>query len=501
MTLTVSNTLTGDEEVFEPLDPDQVTLYYCGLTVSDDAHLGHARSWVHTDVIHRWLEHCGYAVRHVENFTDINEKIVARVGEHGTTEDEVANRYIDRVLADMRRLRLKRVDVYPRVSEHIPEIISMVEALIDRDYAYESNGSVYFDVRSFPRYGELSNQSLEEIEPGEEGEVSEKRHPADFALWKADGVAPEELTEHRTDAAAPPEEAATGAMTYDSPWGTGRPGWHIECSAMATNHLGDTFDIHVAGRDILFPHNENEIAQAVAATDGEYARYWLHTGLLQTEGEKMSSSLRNYFRVRDAVDQYGADVIRTFFLSTVYNADQTYSLSALEEAKERWERLSDAYERALEAADSADAHTTVRDDALRNTVSDTKAAITEAMNDDFNTRRALSALLDLAGSVNAHVADRDAYDYQGLRSAIEAFETFGTSVFGLHFGREPTTSVQLAEELIDLLLDIREGEREAGNFEKADAIRDDLAELGIDVEDQDDGPTYSLSRRDTDSSA
>ena len=493
MTLTVSNTLTDEEEVFEPLDPERVGLYYCGLTVSDDAHLGHARSWVHTDVIHRWLTHLGYDVTHVENFTDINEKIVARVGDSGDEELDVSHHYISRVLADMRRLNLKRVDVHPRVSEHIPHIIQMIERLIDREYAYQSNGSVYFDVSAFPAYGQLSNQSFEEMESQGSADRDEKRNPQDFALWKADGVPPEDVATHQSeDAAMSPADAARGAETYDSPWGTGRPGWHIECSAMATEHLGETFDIHVAGRDLVFPHNENEIAQAVAATDGAFSHYWLHTGLLETEGEKMSSSLQNFFLVRDAVERFGPDVIRTFFLSTVYNADQTFSEAAIAEAEERWDRLAGAYDRATDAADSPDAYTTVEDAALRSTIADMPDQFTAAMNSDFNTREALAALLELASSVNSHIGERSHYDYSALQRAIGLFEEFGGRVFGLTFGDAPASSVVLTDELIELVLDIREGERAAGRYDRADSIRADLEALGITVEDNAEGSTYRL---------
>ena len=268
MTLRVENTLTGEREPFEPRDPDSVLLYYCGLTVSDRAHLGHARTWTHVDVMHRWLEFLGYDVRHVENFTDVNEKIVARVGEDdlGDSENDVANGFIRQTLGDMRALGLKRAEVYPRVSEHVPEIIDLVETLVEKNYAYESNGSVYFDVTTFEDYGKLSNQRLDDIEAqGEADERSEKRHAADFALWKADGVSPTALAEHRP-AERPVEDHPPSGETWDSPWGEGRPGWHIECSAMSMTHLDDTIDIHVGGRDLVFPHHENEIAQSEAAT-------------------------------------------------------------------------------------------------------------------------------------------------------------------------------------------------------------------------------------------
>ncbi|HKJ57640.1 MAG TPA: cysteine--tRNA ligase, partial [Halobacteriales archaeon] len=238
MTLTVTNTLTGEREPFEPRDPENVLLYYCGLTVSDLPHLGHARSWVHVDVMHRWLEHAGYGVRHVENFTDVNEKIVARIGEdaYGDSEADVARHFVGEVIDDMRSLNLRRAEVYPRVSEHVPEIIALIERLVESDHAYESGGSVYFDVSTFPDYGKLSHQRVDEIEAqGDPDEQAEKRHPADFALWKAGPVTPKEANEHRHEGLAPLD--APAGQTWESPWGEGRPGWHIECSAMSMTHL------------------------------------------------------------------------------------------------------------------------------------------------------------------------------------------------------------------------------------------------------------------------
>ena len=490
MTVTLSNTLTGETTAFEPVTEGRVSIYYCGLTVSDDAHLGHARSWVHTDVIRRWFEHLGYTVDYAENFTDINEKIVARIGEHGEDEAAVARHFIDRVLGDMRALNLKRATVYPRVSEHLPEIIGMIERLIERDHAYESNGSVYFDVTTYSKYGTLSNQSIDEMESqAEHGPATEKRHPQDFALWKAGAPAPAEIEDHQP--ADPPisaEEATAGACVFDSPWGSGRPGWHIECSAMSTAHLGDSFDIHLAGHDILFPHNENEIAQSEAATGQPFATYWLHTGMLRTAGEKMSSSLQNFFRVRDAVAEYGPNVIRTFYLSAKYSADQQFSAAAIEEATERWERIDRAYERAKTALDSVNARTKVTDEGLRSAVESAESAITAAMNDDFNTRVALAGLLDLAGAIHRHIDASDEYDYIGLKAAIERFETYGSGVFGFQF--VDTDGTADVDELIDLMLAVREEAREAGSFALADAIRDGLAEHGIEVQDTGDGPTY-----------
>ncbi|WP_311172849.1 cysteine--tRNA ligase [Halobellus ordinarius] len=491
MTLSVTNTLTGEREEFEPRNDEDVLLYVCGLTVSDDAHLGHARLWAHADVMHRWLAHEGYDVRHVENFTDVNEKIVARIGEAGESEPEVAEHFTSHVIRDMRGLNLKRAEVYPRVSEHVPEIVDLVETLVERGYAYESNGSVYFDVTAFDDYGKLSNQRLDEIETqGAAAERSEKRHPADFALWKAGAVDPGDIAEHR-DADLDPIDEPEG-LTWESPWSEGRPGWHVECSAMSMTHLDDTIDIHVGGRDLVFPHHENEIAQSEAATGEQFARYWLHVGLLQTAGDKMSSSLGNFLTVEEALSEYGVDVVRTFYLSTAYRSEQTFGESEMREAEERWERLERAYETAVDACDSTDAYAKVEAEAFREKIAETRESFQTAMNDDFNVREAMAALLELATAINRHVDDADAYDFWALRESVETFEDLGGEVFGLSFGDEATGdgTVTLAEELVELVLEVREAEREAGNYERADDLRDDLVDLGVEVQDGDDGPTY-----------
>ena len=493
MTLRVTNSLTGDREVFEPQDDDEVLLYYCGLTTSDPAHLGHARGWVHVDVMHRWLEELGYEVRHVENFTDVNEKIVARVGEDGDSEADVARSYVESIIRDMRALNLLRADVYPRVSETIDEIVDLVETLVAKGYAYESGGSVYFDVTAFEEYGKLSNQRAEEIE-AQGAETGEKRHPADFALWKADGVAPADVAEHRHEGAAPAEEAVETAETWNSPWGEGRPGWHIECSAMSMTHLGETIDIHVGGQDLVFPHHENEVAQSEAATGEQFARYWLHVRLLDAaDEEKMSSSLGNFETVAEAIHTHGVNAVRTFLLSTAYHSEAVYSTATMAEARQRWERLERGYERAVEACDSVDARTTVEDPALRGAADGTREAFTAAMNDDFNTRRALAALEELVSAVNSHVDGRDEYDYRGLRRAVETIEELGGEVFGLEFGdTQQDGEVSIAADLVELLLAVREREREAGNYDRADDLRDELEALGVEVQDTDDGPTYRL---------
>ncbi len=489
MALSVTNTLSGDREVFEPTG-DSVLVYVCGLTVSDDPHLGHARLWTHADVICRWLEAAGYDVTHVENFTDINEKIAARIGERPEwdTEGDVARHYIAKVVEYMRALNFKRASVYPRVSEHIPEIIELIEMLIDSGHAYEANGSVYFDVTSFEEYGKLSNQQLEDLEAqGEADERSEKHNPADFALWKAGGVSEAAIAEHaKCDHG---EHPPTGE-TWDSPWAEGRPGWHIECSAMSMTHLDQTIDIHIGGHDLVFPHHENEIAQSEAATGEQFANYWLHTGLLETKGEKMSSSLDNFFTVEAALEEFGPNVIRTFYLSTEYSSKQTFSEPALEEAKLRFERLQRAYETTVEALDSADAHAKTTDDDLRTAVAETETGFREAMNDDFNVREAMAGLLELTTALNKHVENYTQYDYQGLKAALEALEVFGGEVFGLQFETLTDGDVELAGELVELVLDVREDAREAGDYEQADALRDRLEAIDIAVEDSGEETTF-----------
>ena len=491
MTLSVTNTLSGERESFEP-SGDEVLLYVCGLTVSDDPHLGHARLWAHADIFHRWLAHRGYDVRHVENVTDVNEKIAARVGEREGWESEadVARHFTDRVVDAMRGLNLLRAEVYPRVSEHVPEIIDLVETLVDGGYAYESNGSVYFDVTSYPDYGKLSNQRLEELEAqGEEDELAEKRNPADFALWKADGVSETAVRDHRKHEH---EGELPSGQVWESPWGPGRPGWHIECSAMSTAHLGETLDVHMGGRDLVFPHHENEVAQSEAATGREFARYWLHVGFMQAGEDKMSSSLGNFFTVHDALAEYGVNVVRTFYASTEYGSQQTYSEETIAEAEKRWERLERGYRTAVEHCDGVDAKSKVADENLREDLATAREGFTEAMNDDLNAREAMAELLGVVDAVHRHVEGREEFDYRGLREAVEFFEEFGGEVFGLQFGETAGGDVRLVEDVAGLVLDIREEEREAGNYDRADDLRDRLEALGVEVEDTDEGPTFRV---------
>ncbi|MDY6775594.1 MAG: cysteine--tRNA ligase [Halobacteria archaeon] len=468
--LRITNTLTGEKEVFEPRDSDSedsvVSLYVCGLTVSDDPHLGHARTWVSFDVLHRYLEHKGYEVRHVENITDIDDKIIDRAHDEDVPPSEVASRYSHQVYDDMKALNLRRVNVRPRVTQHIDDIAEMVGTLIEKGYAYESGGDVYFDVSEFEEYGKLSGQKLEELESQGE-ESGKKRDPADFALWK---------------------KSKEGEPSWESPWGEGRPGWHIECSAMSTTHLGETIDIHGGGRDLVFPHHENEIAQTEAATDHDFARYWMHVGPLRVEGEKMSTSLSNFWTVHDALDEYSANEIRAFLISTQYAKPQSFDDGSLEEGAKRWERIENAVRTCEKAMDSDAAKAKETDGSLRETASVAEERFEEAMDDDLNTPEALAVLFDLVNEVNAHVEDNEVYDYEGLFEAWRTLRELG-EVLGFDFS-DGRSKEGLSDSLIDLLLDLREEERQKGNYETADSIRDGLRDLGVEVEDTDEGTTY-----------
>jgi cysteinyl-tRNA synthetase len=489
VSLFITNSLTGKKEKFKPITPNSVSIYFCGLTVSDLPHLGHARAWVHVDVMRRWLEYLGFSVTYVENFTDINEKIVARLGEsdYGSSESEVATYFINKALEDMNSLGLKSAHVYPKASEHIPEIIAIISSLINSNHAYESNGSVYFDVSSFDNYGALSKPNLDEESFSDAPEeVSDKRHPHDFALWKSGQVPPESISKYR-DSNLPPITAPSGDV-WDSPWGLGRPGWHIECSAMSMTHLSNTIDIHAGGQDLMFPHHENEKAQSEASTGENFANFWIHVRLLETQGEKMSSSLKNYFSVANAISEFGPNSIKMFLISTSYHSHQAYSESALHEAVERWGRLERAYLRTTNALREPSPHPTTTDENLRKSIESSVRNFQTALDDDFNTREALVAIFDVVNSLNQHLETHEEYDHFGLNLAIKTLDDLARDVLGFSF--VVADSNESFSDTITSLIDSREQERSKGNYDKADEIRKELELLGIIVEDTAEGSTY-----------
>lgn len=448
----ITNTLTRSLEEFRPAG-DTVLLYVCGVTPYDESHVGHAMSYVVFDVFRRYLEFRGYKVRHVQNFTDIDDRIITRAQRLGVDTKELAERYIQRYLEDMHDLNVLPATVYPRATETIPEMITIIEGLIDRGFAYEASGDVYFRVRKKPDYGKLSHRDADSLMAGARVEPGEqKEDPADFALWKA---------------------AKPGEPAWESPWGPGRPGWHIECTAMSLKYLGDQLDVHAGGEDLIFPHHENEIAQSEAYTGKEpFARYWLHNAWVKMGEEKMSKSLGNFVTIRDALNAVGGDALRMWILTSHYRKPLTYSEETLEAAKAGVERLRNAVR--VDAAGSGDPidATPFRERFIA------------AMDDDLNTPQALAALFDLAREINR---GRDAG-----RSVAEAQAALRelADVLGLTLA-EPQAGLAAAP-FIELLVTVRNDLRQAKQFAIADRIRSGLADLGVALEDTPQGTVWRL---------
>ena len=475
----VFNTLSGQKEEFLP-QGDEVKMYVCGVTPYDDCHIGHAMSYIIFDVIKRYLQFRGYKVKYVQNITDIDDKIIDRAGRLGISTHDLAKKYSDSYFEDMDALNISRADIYPRATEEIPKIIEVVQGLIDKGYAYPAGGSVYFRVRSVADYGKLSHRSLESMMAGMRIEVEEEKEGSiDFVLWKA---------------------AKPGEPSWSSPWGQGRPGWHIECSAMSLKYLGDTLDIHGGGQDLVFPHHENEIAQSEGFTGTKpFVKYWLHNGLVQLGEEKMSKSLGNLITIKEALQKYSADAIRIFILSSYYRGPLTYSEEALEAA----ERGADRLRQAVKGEGSGDA-TGVRID-----IEPYQNRFIEAMNDDFSTAQALAALFDLAREINrADEAGLDAAEAQ--QTLLKLANILGLTLKPLEklpLDAKPFIDLLLeflpliekplpteAEPVIELLISTRNQLREAKQWQRADEIRAKLAELGIVLEDTPKGTVWKHKR-------
>jgi cysteinyl-tRNA synthetase len=440
----VFNTLTGRKEDFQPKG-ETVTMYVCGVTVYDDCHIGHAMSYVTFDVIRRYLEFRGYKVKHVQNFTDIDDKIINRAQKFGVPSQELAEKYIAEYFKDMDALNIMRASVYPKATEEVPKIIELIQGLIDKGCAYESSGSVYFRVKTFPNYGKLSHQDVEEMKSSGGVEEAQKEDPLDFALWKA---------------------AKPGEPSWPSPWGGGRPGWHIECSAMSLKYLGEDIDIHGGGQDLIFPHHENEITQSEAFTGVvPFVRYWLHNGLLQLAGDKMSKSLGNLVTVKQALERFSHDAIRFFILGSHYRSPLTYSDEILQAAEAGMERLRQAAKGTGEIGSK---------DVLDG--EPFRAKFLESMDDDFNAAQAMAVLFDLARAINR--AQEEKQDVSQARSTL--VELAGVLGFTLE---ETTKPVLDAEPFIELLISLRNDLRQARQWQLADKIRDQLAASGIALED------------------
>ena len=464
--LTVYNTMTRKKEEFHPLRAGEVSIYCCGVTPYNDPHIGNARPFVTWDVIRRYLARKGYKVRYIQNFTDVDDKIIGAANREGVTWKEISDRYIAAYFKAMDALNVRRADVFPRVSETMEDILRMIETLIARGYAYATAaGDVYYRVEAFSRYGCLSGRSLEDMEAGARVEVNEtKENPMDFALWKA---------------------AKPGEPSWKSPWGQGRPGWHIECSAMSVKYLGGAFDFHGGGSDLIFPHHENEIAQAEPCIDGDekFARYWLHNGFITIDNEKMSKSKNNFFTVKDILKEFPGEVIRFFILQTHYRSPLDFSDERLREAQTALDRLRNANAVVAEltqregTADTgaelaAQAETFLRD-------------FDAAMDDDFNTALAISQMFGLAKEINRYHQELErgaAFDAANFGRAADAYHAMA-AIIGIFEQEEAPADDGLTDALMDLNIGIRQEARAAKNWAVADKIRDGLKEAGVVLED------------------
>ena len=451
----VFNTLTRQKEEFVPITPGDIRMYTCGPTVYNFIHIGHARFLCVFDALRRYLEYRGYNVIFVQNFTDVDDKIIKRANEEGVSSQAVAERFIAEHMKDALGLNIREATIHPKATESIPEIIAIVETLVGKGFAYESQGDVYFSTKTFDEYGKLSHQPLEDLEAGARIMVGEiKREPMDFALWKA---------------------AKPGEPAWDSPWGPGRPGWHIECSAMVKKHLGLTIDLHCGGQDLIFPHHENEIAQSECANGAPFANYWMHNGMIDVDHVKMSKSLGNFFTVREAAEKFGYEPIRYFTLASHYRSPINYSVDSLEQAKASLQRLYTCRENLDFALQNAPEEGGAID------LAQYREGFINAMEDDFNTAGALGCVFDMVREINtqmAAAAEQTPASKQALQDAAALFDEL-TGVLGLVYNRK---QAQAGGEIGALVAE-RTQARAEKNWKRADEIRAQLKEMGVAIED------------------
>lgn len=453
----IYNTMTGKKEEFVPIEEGKVRIYVCGPTVYNFFHIGNARPFVVFDTLRRYFKYRGYDVKFVQNFTDVDDKIINRAKEEGISAPEVSEKYIEEYFRDAKALNVIPADVHPKVSEHIPEIIQFIETLIEKGYAYEADGDVYYSPRKFKGYGKLSKQNIDDLESGARIAVGEvKKDPLDFALWKAQKTSDE--------------------IAWDSPWGKGRPGWHIECSTMAKKHLGDTIDIHGGGQDLQFPHHENEIAQSEACNGVTFANYWMHNGYITVDGVKMSKSLNNFFTVRDIRKEFTGDFIRFFLLSGQYRNPINFSDTEMLSVKQGYDRIATAVE-TLEflAKNGSEEMKPAEEEALQK-LDGLKADFISAMDDDLNTAVAISTIFEMVTAINQTVAGGGSKPFaeEALKRIHELTDVLGI----LQKGEEDTIG-----EDIQKLVEERQQARKEKNWARADEIRDYLAEKGYVLKD------------------
>ncbi|RWZ52143.1 cysteine--tRNA ligase [Halobacillus fulvus] len=463
MSIRIYNTLTRKKEPFQPIEEGKVKMYVCGPTVYNYIHIGNARPAIVFDTVRRYFEYRGYGVHYVLNFTDVDDKLIKAANEMGEEVSDIADRFITAYKEDVGTLGVKEAVDHPRVTENMDEIIGFIKGLIDKGFAYESDGDVYFRTRAFDGYGKLSHQSIDELRSGARIEVGEKKEdPLDFTLWK---------------------EAKPGEISWESPWGEGRPGWHIECSAMAKKYLGDTIDIHAGGQDLTFPHHENEIAQSEAHNDTSFARYWMHNGYINIENEKMSKSLGNFVLAHDLVKEHDPQVIRFFMLSVQYRHPINFSNELLKGAKSSFDRLKNAYENVKHRkATSLDLTENYQE--WLDQITAHKEQFIKEMDDDFNTANAISVLFDLAKSANLYLQNEQTHS-----QVLEAFEEVLKELSNV-LGLELDVQEELLDEEIEALIEERIQARKDRNFERADQIRDELKEQNIILEDTSQGTRW-----------
>jgi cysteinyl-tRNA synthetase len=476
------NTLTGKKEDLSPRVPGEISMYICGITAYDISHLGHARSAIVFDVIKRYFRYSGFKVYHVRNITDVDDKIIARAQKERVSTDEIAKRYTEEYYRDMEKLGVSRADEEPKATEHIKEMIEIIKGLIDKGYAYAVNGNVYFEVSTFPEYGKLSKRNLDEMMAGARVEVDKrKRSPLDFALWKA---------------------SKEGEPSWDTPWGSGRPGWHIECSAMSMKYFGRSFDIHGGGADLIFPHHENEITQSEAYTDEPFVRYWLHNGFITVDKEKMSKSLGNFFTVKEILEKYDPEVVRCFLVSTHYRSPIEFSDAQLNEVEISIDRYYTTLMRLDEFIESAgEAKETPGIEEFNGLPSSTKDKFEEAMNDDFNTALALGHIFELIREINKFLDSRPSGPRaKELVSRTKAILIELGGVLNI-FQRTPeewygalmkVKNVGLHEQDIHDRISARQEARNRKDWDTADKIRKELEARGIVLEDKKDGTAWKI---------
>lgn len=493
MTLRLYNTLSRKKEKFSTVEKGKVKMYVCGMTVYSDAHIGHARTYLAFDIIRRYFEYCGYEVIYVQNITDVDDKIIAAANKEGIDPIKYSERFADRCLSDLDELGIRRANFYPKASETIPDMIVMVQQILDRGFGYIADGDVYFSVQKFKDYGKLSGQKIDEmmkgarIKPGEK-----KRSSSDFALWK---------------------QAKSGEPSWDSPWGKGRPGWHIECSTMSSKYLGLPFDIHGGGMDLRFPHHENEISQAEAATGKQFANYWMHIGLLTVDGEKMSKSLGNIVNVKDLMKKRDPELIRMFFAQTHYRSPPDFSQKALENTQKglnRIYRLKEKLEENLKKdieLDEKNLKETEKE--YLTTINNFKEQFEESMNDDFNTPKAFAVLFDFVNKSNRFFKDNEQVESSLCKHSLELLLKLGNTLTLFQPRKDNQDDTELfeklqklvlkydgeiesktIEEIIKALIDIREEARKQKDWKKADRIRNELQEIGFELQDTIKGPIW-----------